>query len=59
MRPIPVRDRHKVDCPNCYGNGCAMCSHRGWFETQEGREEREDAEDDRADAVREERMLER
>lgn len=56
MRPLPVSDRHKVDCLHCYGNGCAYCSGRGWFETAEGREEREAAEDDRADAMRDERL---
>ena len=52
MRPYPVADRHKLDCGNCYGNGCASCSNRGWIESDEGREEREDAEDRRADAIR-------
>jgi len=57
MRPLRVQDRHKVDCSNCYGNGCAYCSGRGWHESAEGREEREAAEDDRADAERKERAL--
>lgn len=51
MRPLPVHDAHKVDCPYCYGNGCMPCLGRGWVETAEGREEREAAEDDRADAM--------
>lgn len=52
-----IRDEHKIDCPNCYGNRCAQCSYRGWFESKEGREEREAAEDDAADAARERRIL--
>tara|TARA_R110000772_G_scaffold89304_2_gene185123 strand:- start:13402 stop:13581 length:180 start_codon:yes stop_codon:yes gene_type:complete len=52
VRPCRVSDRHKIDCGNCYGNGCADCCHRGWFETAEGREEREEAEDYRADSIR-------
>lgn len=59
MRPLRVQDCHKEDCARCYGNGCASCSGRGWHETEEGRAEREAAEDDRADALREERALER
>lgn len=59
MRKLPVHDDHKVDCGHCYGNGCLYCSNRGWVETEEGREEREAAEDDRADAWRKERQLER
>lgn len=51
-RPFPVRDEHKIECDRCYGNGCAGCEHRGWFESADGREEREQAEDDRADAMR-------
>ena len=51
-RPYPVADRHKIDCGNCYGNGCGFCSNRGWIESEEGREEREDAEERRADAIR-------
>jgi hypothetical protein len=39
--------------------GCISCSGRGWHETDEGREEREQAEDDRADAELEERALRR
>lgn len=51
-RPYPVADSAKVDCGNCYGQGCGSCDGRGWVETQEGREEREAAEDARADAIR-------
>lgn len=51
-RPYPVADQHKLDCGNCYGNGCLSCNNRGWVESDEGREEREDAEDRRADAIR-------
>jgi len=59
VRRLPVKDCHKAECGSCYGMGCASCSGRGWHETQEGRIEREQAEDDRADAMREERDLER
>ena len=52
-----VSDRHKVDCDNCYSQGCAYCGNRGWIETAEGREEREDAEDRAADEARERRTL--
>lgn len=52
MRKYPVADAHKVECGNCYGNGCFCCGNRGWNETEEGREEREAAEDYRADAIR-------
>lgn len=52
MSRLPVADRHKVDCGRCYGNGCSDCANRGWHETDEGREEREDEEDRRADARR-------
>lgn len=51
-RPYPVADQHKADCGNCYGNGCSSCAGRGWIETEEGRESREDAEERRADAIR-------
>lgn len=54
-----VRDEHKEDCGSCYGNGCAACGNRGWFETEEGRQSREQAEDDWADAERERRAEER
>lgn len=50
--PLPVADRHKVDCERCYGNGCSDCGGRGWRESAEGREEREEEEDRRADARR-------
>lgn len=56
-RRYPVADRHKIDCGYCYGNGCFVCGNRGWTESEEGRREREQAEDDRADAEREERQL--
>jgi hypothetical protein len=52
MRRYPVADKHKVDCGTCYGNGCSGCDNRGWIESSEGREEREDAEERRADAIR-------
>lgn len=54
-----VKEEHKEDCGHCYGNGCAMCHGRGWIETQEGREERESAEEDWADAERERQAEER
>lgn len=57
MRPLAVSDEHKEECSRCYGNGCASCSGRGWHESAEGREEREAAEADRADAMRKERAL--
>lgn len=47
-----VPDHHKVECGNCYGHGCRCCMNRGWHESEEGRAEREDAEDRRADAIR-------
>lgn len=52
MRRFPVADQHKVEHDACYGMGCFACGNRGWFESDEGREEREDAEDRRADAIR-------
>ncbi len=52
MGRLPVADRHKAECGNCYGNGCGSCGYRGWNETEEGRAEREDEEDRRADARR-------
>ena len=51
-RPYPVAESAKADCGNCYGNGCLTCGMRGWIETEEGRDSREDAEDRRADAIR-------
>jgi hypothetical protein len=59
VRPRPVREGDRVDCATCYGNGCASCSHRGWFESDEARADREQAEDDWADAERERRILDR
>ncbi len=52
MARLPVADRHKEECGWCYGNGCASCGNRGWHESAEGRAEREDEEDRRADAQR-------
>lgn len=52
VRPYPVADCHKVDCGSCYGNGCTSCNGRGWHETSDGMEDREEAEDRRADAIR-------
>lgn len=54
-----VPDKHRVECDNCYGHGCSYCSARGWFESAEGREEREEAEDRHADEMREEQAIER
>ena len=54
-----VSDKHKAECGFCYGMGCLSCSGRGWHETAEGQAEREAAEDDWADAQRDERALER
>ena len=51
-RPYPVAESAKADCGNCYGNGCLSCGMRGWIETEEGRDSRQDAEDRRADAIR-------
>lgn len=48
---------HRADCAYCYSNGCAACDYRGWVETTEGREAREEAEDRKADEARERRML--
>lgn len=52
MKKLPVADRHKVGCSNCYEQGCCACGYRGWNESDEGREEREEHEDRRADARR-------
>lgn len=49
-----VSPAHRVDCGNCYGNGCLACGNRGWVETDAGREAREEAEDRRADERRHE-----
>lgn len=56
MSRLPVADRHKVDCGNCYGNGCGSYGNRGWVETEEGREEREEAEERRGEEMRERQM---
>ena len=40
------------ECANCYGNGCTGCNFRGRVESQRHREEREDYEDRKADAIR-------
>lgn len=53
----PEDEPDRVDCGNCYGNGCWSCGNRGWVETATGREKREDAEDRRAEDARERRML--
>lgn len=58
-RRFQVPERHKVECDHCYGHGCSYCGRRGWHESEEGRLEREAAEDERADAELEERALRR
>lgn len=52
MRPLPVAASSKIEHDACYGQGCFACENRGWFESTEGREEREAEEDRRADARR-------
>ena len=47
------------DCPRCYGHGCSDCEHRGWIETLRGRQQREEAEEWRAEQRRDDRMRER
>jgi hypothetical protein len=42
---LPVADQHKIECANCYGNGCFVCGGRGWTESEVGMLEREDAEE--------------
>ena len=54
-----VPESARVDHSPCYGNGCPGCDGRGWVETEEGREDREAAEDEAADAARKERAIER
>lgn len=51
-----VPDHHRVECDNCYGNGCLSCGMRGWFETDESREAREDWEDGAYDRDRDDRL---
>lgn len=46
------REPDYYDCWNCYGNGCAACSGKGRVESQRHREDREDYEDRKADAIR-------
>lgn len=40
------------DCGNCYGNGCLSCGQTGRMESLTHKEEREQYEDDKADAIR-------
>lgn len=49
--PDQYRDEHSA----CYGMGCFVCEGRGWFESEEGREAREEAEERRYEERREER----
>jgi hypothetical protein len=51
-----VKDEHKVGCAHCYGMGCLVCNGRGWIESAEGLAERQQAEEDWADAERERRQ---
>lgn len=46
------REPDYYDCGNCYGNGCLACGYEGRVESQQHREEREDYEDRKADAIR-------
>lgn len=53
-----VSEKHREDCGRCYGNGCWACGNRGWIETAEGREAREEWEDGAYDRARDDRMME-
>lgn len=50
---------HRVDCGNCYGNGCSSCGGKGAVETPAGREAREEWEDGAYDRARDDRLTER
>ena len=47
-----IPDQYREEHSACYGVGCFACSNRGWFESEEGRESREDYEGRKADAQR-------
>jgi hypothetical protein len=51
-RPHPEREPDYYDCGNCYGNGCFCCGYTGRVESARHREDREDYEDRKADAIR-------
>jgi hypothetical protein len=52
----PEDEPDRVECGNCYGNGCSSCGMRGTVETVAGRERREEWEDGAYDRARDARI---